>query len=214
MLPREKLIKHGAYSLTEGELLAIILGVGSKEENVFELSKNILKNYQNLKDLLNVTYEELICIKGVKQAKATKIIASIEFAKRIFEYKPANIKLDNPEQIYSYMRFELENKTYEEFFVLYLDKRLRLLKKVLLAKGSSDALIFEVKDIYKMALKLGSFNIVLVHNHPSGSYLPSGSDFDTTKRIVKGAKTLEINVVDHLIIASGGYYSFAENNKL
>lgn len=214
MLPREKLIKHGAGSLSESELLAIILGVGSSSENVFDLSKNILMNYTNLKDLLDVTYEELITIKGIKEAKATKIIASIEFAKRIFEYKPANIKLNSPEQIYSFMRLEIENKSYEEFFVLYLDKRLRLIKKVLLAKGSSDSLIFEIKDIFKNAIKLGCFNIVLVHNHPSATMSPSDSDIETTKKIIHGANSLEINVLDHIIISCDGYYSFMENHKL
>lgn len=214
MLPREKLIKYGAYSLSESELLAIILGVGTSTENVFELSKNIIDNYSNLKDLLDITYEELIEIKGIKQAKATKIIASIEFAKRIFEYKPSHIKLDNPNQIYSYMRYEIENISYEEFFVLYLDKRLRLIKKVLLAKGSSDSLIFEIKDIFKIAIKMSCFNIVLIHNHPSGSFEPSSSDFETTKKILRGAKVLEMNVLDHIIISSEGYYSFLENHKL
>ena len=131
MLPRE-LIKYGSQNLAEYELLAIILGVGSSSENVFELSKRIIDSFDNLKELLDLSYEELIKIKGIKQAKATKIIASIEFAKRIFEYKPAKQKLANPYSIYSFMRYELESKAHEEFFVLYLDKRLRLIKKILL----------------------------------------------------------------------------------
>ena len=212
MLPREKLIKYGANTLAEYELLAIILGVGSGDENVFELSKNILSKHNNLKELLDLSYEELIKYKGIKEAKATKIIASIEFAKRIFQYKPEKIKLDNPEVIYSLMSFDLADKTYEEFFVLYLDKRLRLLKKVKIATGDSDYLSLNIKDIFKVAIKTDSPNIILVHNHPNGTLQPSKSDITTTKAIIKSAMCLDINVVDHLIITSNGYYSFMENH--
>lgn len=212
MLPREKLIKYGANTLAEYELLAIILGVGNSDENVFDLSKNILSQYQNLKELLDLSYEELIKYKGIKQAKATKIIASIEFAKRIFEYQPNKIKLDNPDVIYSLMRFELENKTHEEFFVLFLDKALRLQKKLKLASGTNDSLTVEIKDIFRTAIKYDSLNIILIHNHPSGTLTPSKSDIKTTKLIVTAAKILEINVLDHLIISANGYYSFMKNH--
>ena len=214
MLPREKLIKYGAKTLAEYELLAIILGVGSGDENVFDLSKKIIDGCTNIKELLDLTYEELIKIKGIKQAKATKIIASIEFAKRIFEYKPSNIKLNNPETIYSFMRLELENKTHEEFFVLYLDKRLRLLKKELLAIGSDDILVFEVKEIFKHAFKLNSTNIVLIHNHPSGILTPSNSDLKTTEEVVQIGKSLDVTLIDHIIISNEGYYSFLENHNI
>ena len=214
MLPREKLIKYGAKYLAEYELLAIILGVGSSQENVFDLAKKIIDSCSNIKDLLNLTYEELTKIKGIKQAKATKIIASIEFAKRIFEYKPSIVKLDNPNTIYSFMRLEFENKTHEEFFVLYLDKRLRLIKKELLAIGSDDILIFEIKEIFKLALKLNSSNIILVHNHPSGSLKPSHSDLETTCEVARLGKNLDITLIDHMIISSEGYYSFLENHNI
>ncbi len=214
MLPREKMIIYGAQNLTESELLAIILGVGSSSENVFELANKIISECDNLKELLDITYEELIKIKGIKQAKATKVIASIEFAKRIFEYKPVKQKLDNPHSIYSFMHLELENKNHEEFFVLYLDKRLRLIKKVLLAKGGMDVLGFAIKDIFKYAVKFDSNNLILIHNHPSGTLRPSDSDIETTNKIVLAAKNLEICVIDHLIISEEGYYSFLENHKI
>lgn len=212
MLPREKLIKYGASYLAEYELLAIILGVGSPGENVFELSKNLIESFSNLKQLLDVTYEELVKIKGIKKAKATKILASIEFSKRIFEYIPSNIRFDNPNTIYSFMRLELESKTHEEFFVLFLDKKLRLIRQHQIAKGGLDSLAFEIKDILRLAIKIDSRNIVLVHNHPSGSLKPSDSDLETTKRVVDAANAVDILVVDHLIISSKGYYSFLENH--
>ena len=120
MLPREKLIKYGPQVLDESELLAIILGVGSKDEDVFILSKRILESLNNISDILEITYEELTMIKGIKEAKATKILASIEFAKRIFSYQSNKIKLDNPKDIYSLLRFDFIDKMHEEFFVLFL----------------------------------------------------------------------------------------------
>ena len=214
MLPREKLIKYGAQTLAEYELLAIILGVGSSDENVFELSKKILNSYSNIKELLDVTYLELIKIKGIKQAKATKIIASIEFAKRIFEYKPSKVKFDNPETIYSLMRLELENKTHEEFFVFYLDKGLRLIKKELIAIGTTDTILYDIKKIFQFALKYNSSNLILVHNHPSGSLHPSESDLLATQKIIKAAESLDINILDHIIISNDGFYSFLSEHKL
>lgn len=208
------MIKFGVNNLTEYELLAIILGVGSSEENVFNLSKRILNNYENLKQLLEVTYEELIKIKGIKQAKATKIIASIEFAKRIFEYNPVKQKLDNPKTIYSLMRFDLEGKMHEEFFVLFLDNRLKLIKKKMIAKGNENILGFDVKNILKDALKIGSSNLVLIHNHPSGNPYPSTADIESTKAIIKACEAVDISVVDHLIIGTNNYYSFLENHKI
>ena len=112
------------------------------------------------------------------------------------------------------MRYELESKAHEEFFVLYLDKRLRLIKKILLAKGGIDALSIETMVFFKYAIKLESSNIVLIHNHPHGSLNPSDSDIDTTNNILNIANNLQICVIDHLIISEQGYYSFLENHKL
>lgn len=214
MLPREKLIKYGANTLSEHELLAIILGVGSSSENVFDLSMKIMDKYSNLKELLSLTYEELIKVKGIKKAKATKIIASIEFAKRIFEYKEDKIRFDNPSTIYSFMRYELENLAHEEFFVLYLDKRLRLIKKVLLAKGSINKVGLNIGTIFKNAFKFDSSYIVLLHNHPSGNFKPSESDNLTTKTILEISKQMDIFLLDHIIIGEDGYYSYLENHKI
>ena len=213
MLPREKLIKYGANNLLEYELLAIILGVGSSGENVFELSKKILDNYPNLKQLLSITYEELIDIKGVKQAKATKILASIEFAKRIFEYNPNYLTLDNPNTIHSLMRYELEGKSHEEFFVLYLDNNLRLIKKEMISKGGGFIVTFEIKDIFKTAIKLNCSNIVMVHNHPSGNLEPSESDIKATIKVMEAGNKLDITLIDHIIISGNRYYSIIENHK-
>lgn len=214
MLAREKLIKYGANALAEYELLAIILGVGSSGENVFDLSMKLIKKYSNLSDLLSLTYEELIKVKGIKKAKATKILASIEFAKRIFEYKDEKVKFDDPKTIYSFMRYEVENLAHEEFFVLYLDKRLRLIKKMMLARGSVSKVGINNKDIFKNAFKLDSSYIVLIHNHPSGLCCPSEADDIVTNCVLEVSKQMGIYLIDHMIISGDGYYSYLENHKI
>ena len=212
MLPREKLIKYGPQVLDESELLAIILGVGSKDEDVFILSKRILEGLNNISDILEITYEELTMIKGIKEAKATKILASIEFAKRIFSYQSNKIKLDNPKDIYSLLRFDFIDKMHEEFFVLFLDKRLRLIRKEVIAIGEGNVVSIDIKKILKKALKYNALNLVLAHNHPSGSKTPSENDVITTKRLIDAANTIEIKVIDHLICTNSGYYSFLEEH--
>ena len=125
MMPREKLIKFGVNNLEEYELLAIILGFGSSDEDVFELSKRILSSVGSINNLLDLSYLELIKIKGIKKAKATKIIASIELAKRIFSYRPDNMVLSNPSEIYRVFKYDFMNLKQEELIVLFLDNRTR-----------------------------------------------------------------------------------------
>lgn len=214
MLPREKLQQYGADTLSEDELLAIIIGYGTKDENVFELSKKIINGIEKISDLKNMDYEELIKIKGIKKAKATKIIASIELAKRIFRYIPKNLKFDNPKLTYEHLKFDFFGKAQEEFMVLFLDKHLQLIKKKVFAVGNSNFISIDIKEIMKYGIKLGAESMILVHNHPSDSLKPSSADIETTNKILEAAKFLDIVVIDHVIIGQSGYYSFMEHHKL
>lgn len=214
MLPREKLIKYGVKSLEEYELLAIILGFGSSDENVFELSKKIIDSVEGVSNLVDLSYEELINIKGIKSAKATKIIASIELAKRIFSYIPDNLILDNPKDIYRSLKYDLANIKHEEFIVLFLDKRVRLIKKSILAIGNNNFVSLDLKEIIKQAIKTGCSNLILVHNHPSDYLSASQADIETTKKIIDAAKVFDICVLDHIIISRSGYFSFLEEGLL
>ena len=214
MMPREKLIKYGVKNLEEYELLAIILGFGSNRESVFELSKRILDSLPTIKDILNLSYEELINIKGIKSAKATKIIASIELAKRIFSYQPPSVTLDNPSEIYRVFRYDFIDMKQETFMVLFLDKRIRLIKKKIFSTGNDNLVVINVKEIFNEAVKCSASNIVLLHNHPSDYMQPSKSDIKTTNKIVDAGNLLEINVLDHIIFGSKTYFSFAEKNMI
>ena len=214
MLPREKLQQHGAETLSEDELLAIILGTGGKDENVFDLSKRILSQIENVANLKNLEYEELITIKGIKKAKATKIIASIELAKRIFKYNPKEIRLNTSKDTFEYLKYDFYGKKQEEFMVLFLDKRMRLIKKKMFALGNGNMICVDVKEIMKHALKLSAECLIIVHNHPSNYLKPSEEDIECTKKIDNAAKLLDIVLIDHVIMGQDGYYSFIEHHKL
>ena len=214
MMPREKLIKYGVNNLEEYELLAIILGFGSNSESVFDLSKRILNNLPSIRNLLDLSYEELINIKGIKSAKATKIIASIELAKRIFSYQPDSVVLDNPSEIHRIYKYDFINLKQEEFMVLFVDRRVRLIKKKIFSKGNNNMVVIDIKEIFNEAIKCSCNSIILLHNHPSDYLVPSSSDIVTTNKIIEAGKLLEINVLDHIIIGSNSYYSFLENDIL
>lgn len=214
MMPREKLIKYGVKNLEEYELLSIILGFGSNSENVFDLSKRILEELNSIRDLLDLSYEELTNIKGIKSAKATKIIASIELAKRIFSYKSEDVFLDNPKEIYRVFKYDFIGLKHEEFMVLFLDKRVRLIKKKMFSKGNNNLVLIDIKEIFNEAIKCSCCSLVLLHNHPSDYLVPSDSDINTTNRIISAGKLLEIDVLDHIIIGSNSYYSFLENDLI
>ena len=158
----------------------------------------------------DIEFKELIKIKGIKSAKATKIIASIELAKRIFQYQPEKIKLDNPREIFSLLQYEFINKGQEYLMVLYLDKNTRLIKKLIISIGGDDFVTVDIKEILRQAIRTMSSNIVLVHNHPSGDPSPSNEDNNITKYLMDIGEVMGIRVVDHIIFGKDKYFSFYE----
>ena len=164
VLAREKLVKYGEKALEDYELLAIILGTGSKNENVFELAKNILNQVSNTSELVNMSYHELINIKGIKRAKATKIIASIELAKRIFKNEKEEIYFKNPKEIYDFYKYDFINKKEELLVVLFFNSKMRLVTKKVLAIGGENIIHMEHKKIFMEAFKLGAVEIQLPLN--------------------------------------------------
>lgn len=212
MLPREKLQTYGAESLSDDELLAILLGTGGKNEDVFTLSKKILAGFNHISELKKLEYEELIKIKGIKNAKATKIIASIELAKRIFKYQADVVAFDSPKDTFEYLKYDFYGKNQEEFMVLYLNKRMRLIKKKVFAIGNGNMIAVDIKEIMSYAVKVGAENLIIVHNHPSNYLQPSKADIECTIKIDKAAQLLDLVLIDHIIIGQDGYYSFIENH--
>lgn len=211
-LPREKLMKFGASSLSDSELLAIILQTGSKGETVFELSKRILEELYTIQELVGVTYHELLKIKGIKASKATKLIASIELSKRMFHSNFERKKLVEPNQIFEYVRYDFYGKNQEELLVLFLNVKCELITKRVVAIGHLTGVQLDAKSIFSYALKYQAYAIVLVHNHPSGNPEPSVADITMTKKILEAGALLNITVLDHIIVGDNRYYSFQEQH--
>lgn len=214
--PREKLSGQGRRSLTDAELIAILIGSGSRDESAVELSKRILHHYENdLNKLGKASIAELCRFKGVGEAKAISIIAALEIGRRRNETEskpPEEVKGSN--DIFKLMRRHLMDLNHEEFWIVLLSRSSKVLSKELVSRGGISGTVADPKIIFYMALQQQASAIVLIHNHPSGNLKPSQLDIDLTKKVVNAGKMLDINVLDHLIITDKGYLSFADEDLL
>lgn len=214
--PREKLRDYGARFLSDAELLAIIIGSGTVETSAVELSKIILSSVQyNLNNLAKLSLHQFITFKGIGEAKAIKISAAMELGLR--QNRTESIirtTIKSSQSVVELMSPLLGLLNYEEFWVLYLNNSNKLLHKSQISKGGLTATVVDTRLILKEALELGAVALILVHNHPSGSLQPSPSDLNLTKKIQNAASTLEIKVLDHIILTEKSYFSFADENVL
>ncbi len=210
--PREKLMTQGRRSLTDAELIAILIGSGSRDETAVELSKRILHHYSNdLNKLGKASIIELSNFKGIGEAKAISIIAALEIGRRRndFETKtPENIS--SSKDAYNTMRRHLLDLNHEEFWILLIGRSQKVLSKELVSRGGLSETVVDPKIIFSMALQHMATGIILIHNHPSGNLKPSQQDIFLTKKLAEAGKVLDIKVLDHLIITDNGYYSFAD----
>jgi DNA repair protein RadC len=214
--PREKLMLKGTGSLSDAELIAILLGSGTAKLSAVELSKIILQHVNNnLNDLAKLTVKDLIKIKGIGEAKAITIIAALELGRR----RKGQEQDDKPKLTSSHSAFELIqgdliDLPHEEFWVILVNRAHRFIKKKKVSEGGVAGTVADPKIIFKLALEELATGVILVHNHPSGNLHPSQSDLDLTKKIKEAGKVLEIQLLDHLIIAGKAYYSFADDGAL
>jgi DNA repair protein RadC len=214
--PREKLMLKGKQSLSDAELIAILIGSGSRNETAVDLSKRILSSVgNNLNELGKLTIEQLSNFKGIGEAKAISIIAATELAKRRQSEKALEIKtIESSKQVFEIMQPLIADLDYEEFWVLYLNNSKKLLHKLQLSKGGMSNITVDFRMIFKQALEQNATAIVLVHNHPSGSLKPSDEDVKLTQDLIVAGNQLKIPVYDHLIISQKGYYSFKDNEEI
>ncbi|MDD3186935.1 MAG: DNA repair protein RadC [Bacilli bacterium] len=214
--PIERLLNNGVESLSDEELIAIILKTGSKNISSKELSSFILSKTKGLKNLADLNYEQLTKIKGIGKIKATTIIALLEISKRI-NTKSNNIyntKFNNTKIVFEYYKEKIGNKKQEYFYCLYLDNNKRIIKDKLLYIGTINMTVVHPREVFKEAYLLSASSIICIHNHPSGNILPSNNDIDLTKNLIAISKIMGINIIDHIIIGIDKYYSFFENNKV
>lgn len=214
--PREKLSGQGRRSLTDAELIAILIGSGSRDESAVELSKRILHHYENdLNKLGKASIAELCRFKGVGEAKAISIIAALEIGRRRNETEskpPEEVK--GSHDVFKLMRRHLMDLNHEEFWIVLLSRSSKVLSKELVSRGGISGTVADPKIIFYMALQQQASAIILIHNHPSGNLKPSQLDIELTKKVANAGKLLDINVLDHLIITDKGFFSFADEGLL
>ena len=208
--PRERLVRNGPESLSNAELLAIILRTGSRAENVVSMSSRILSEY-SIKQLSLANIKRLMQIHGIGEAKASQISAVFELARRLetFVEEPKR-KVRSPKDVYTLMYPKMREQKKERFITLYLDTKNQILKEETVSIGSLNASIVHPREVFKSALLESSASVIMIHNHPSGDPSPSREDILVTEKLVEGGKLLGIDVLDHIIIGDGKYVSLKD----
>lgn len=209
--PYEKLKMYGEEKLTNSELLAIIIKTGTKNENSLQIANRILLLTNTLKDIMDLSINELMNIKGIGEIKAIQIKAMCELTKRI-EQSSTQMKqqIKRPEDIATKLIKEMKYEKQEIIKVIILNAKLEIIKEVNIAKGQSMQANTSVKDILAEAVKMQAPNIIIAHNHPSGNPEPSNIDIEFTKKISEACKILGITLLDHLIIGNNNYVSILQ----
>lgn len=214
--PREKLMEKGEEALTNAELLAILIGSGNSKQSAVDLMSDILKACDGkLSQLSLMTIDELTAFNGIGEAKAITIKAAAEIGRRrAMENSHSRTLVTNAADTYTIMHPVMQDLDHEEFWVLLLNNQSRLIKKVRLSMGGITQTAVDVRQILRAALMANATNMVVCHNHPSGSLRPSNDDRQLTDCIKQAANTMNIRLIDHVIITDGDYYSFADNGKI
>ena len=214
--PREKLLSKGKNALSDAELIAILIGSGNREESAVALSKRILISVDgNINDLAKLSVEKLTTFKGIGEAKAITIITALELSKR----RQLEIALEKPKITcskdgFNIMQSIIGDLEHEEFWVLFLNNSNKVLSKNQISKGGLTATIVDIRLLFKQAIELSSVAMIVCHNHPSGKLQPSNADKQLTQKIKQAGVTLDIKLLDHLIITEKAYFSFADEGLI
>lgn len=214
--PREKMLNKGRESLSDAELLAILLGSGNKNETAVDLSRHILCDADNsLIKLSQLSIKNLMQYKGVGEAKAVTIAAALELGRRRrFAEAAQKVTVHDSSEAFEYFYSRMSDLSQEQFWVLLLSSSNEVLKLVRIGIGGINGTIADPKIIFSAAIENHATAMMLCHNHPSGSVKPSEADRELTKQIVDGGKILQIKILDHIIIGENRYYSFSDKNEI
>ena len=214
--PREKLLEQGRRALTDAELLAILIGSGSRDETAVELCRRILSDVKNnLNNLSKKEVSDFCTYKGIGEAKAISIVAALELGRRRKEEGSAEVPvLNSSKRVFEYFRSTMQDLPHEEFWVIYLNTACKVLDAQLIGRGGNDFTPVDVRIVLRYALQNKANSIILVHNHPSGSLIASQADKLLTNKINEAAKLMDIRVNDHVIFAENTYYSFRDEGLL
>ncbi|TDG94938.1 RadC family protein [Cardinium endosymbiont of Culicoides punctatus] len=214
--PREKLLKKGTVSLSDAELLAVLIGSGTRDMSVIALAQHILKaNGNSLQELAKRSVQELQRFRGVGVAKAITIVCAMELTRRrAYETNSKKELVDSSAKAYALLRPDLTDKLIEEAWILLLNRSNYLIKKVKISSGGITATIVDPSSIFRLVLEHQATGIILAHNHPSGDHSPSNADIQLTHRIVNAGKLLNIDIMDHIIFTDSSYFSFSDQRIL
>ncbi len=207
--PREKLLHYGAGKLSKSELLAILLRTGAKGVDVVELSKKILRKFPQF-SLADANINDLKNTYGLGEAKACEIVACFELGRRMLKGKKANLIL-SPKDVWENLK-DIRNNKKEHFVVFYLDARNQEIKKETISVGTLNASLVHPREVFEPAIIHSAAQIIVAHNHPSGSSKPSNDDLEVTKRLKEAGRILGIEVMDHVIVTNDSFFSMKEEN--
>lgn len=211
--PRERLIKYGKESLSEYELLAIILNTGIKDMSVYDLAKSVLNIY-SINELVNISYESLIKIKGISKTKACLIISCFEFVKRSLVINDKKIDFKSASDIYNYIKSDYMYENREKIYCIIVDTKMNLIKKEYLSSGDVNSVNISYKNIIELLIKNNGYGLIICHNHPSNDVKPSASDKHETIKLYRILHELNYLLIDHIIVGKDKYFSFLENHLL
>jgi len=214
--PREKLLQKGISSLSDTEIIAILLGSGTRNESAVELSKKILKTAKNnLNELGKLGIADLTKIKGIGEAKAITIMAALEIGRRRKLSEIINKKkITNSNDIFELFQPIIGDLPYEEFWILLLNRSNKIIEKYKISQGGISGTVIDTKIILKNAIEKLASSMILCHNHPSGNRMPSSADDQITQKLKAGADLIDVSVLDHIIIANTEFYSYADEGKM
>lgn len=216
--PREKMLRQGAATLSNAELLALIIRTGDTvtKMSAIDLGRELIHRFSdNLRELGSANLSEITSIKGMGPAKATAIKAAFALASRYQARKLEHLdRFTSPSQVFEYFHLEFRDSRKEYFLVLLLDGKNRIIRRVQVSEGSLNQSIVHPREVFNPAVKESAASVILVHNHPTGDPAPSAEDRAVTRRLKEAGEILGINVLDHIIIGENAYFSFVENASL
>ena len=213
--PREKLLLRGKSHLTDVELIAILLGSGSKSLSAVDLAKQVLQRMDNnINQLAKCSVQELMKFKGIGEAKAITIVSALELGRRRKTDNNSSIQISSSSDIYNNVKHLLQDLDHEQFWIILLSRRNSIIKPIQISSGGVSGTVADPKIIYKVALEHLASSIVLVHNHPSGNLKPSQADIALTQKLKSAGAFLDLPVLDHIIFTDNGYFSFADEGIL
>ena len=212
--PRERLKTYGASSLSDEEILAIILRTGTKSINAKDLARELLKTIGGINNFNNTSLNALAKIKGIGEVKAITLLASLELGKRALIKPKSGLKIINNQMVYDYFKYDFINVYQEHFVALFLDIKNNLINYETIFIGTVSNAQIHPREIFKSAIKNSASKIIIMHNHPTGDSSPSRADIELTNKLVSIGEFLSIPVIDHVIIGYHNYYSFVEQKRI